>query len=59
MQNKGDSYRFCPNYERYWIEDSKYGHIIKILHKDGSKDIIDLRWPDRIRDEHGRVSDIK
>ena len=45
---KGDSYRFCPNYERYWIEDSKYGHIIKILHKDGSQDVIDLRWPDRI-----------
>ncbi len=59
MQNKGDSYRFCPNYERYWIEDSKYGHIIKILHKDGSKDIIDLRWPDRIRDRSGRVSEKK
>ena len=56
---KGDSYRFCPNYERYWIEDSKYGHIIKILHKDGSQDVIDLRWPDRIRDKNGRVSDIK
>mgnify|MGYP003120142129 FL=1 len=59
MQNKGDSYRFCPNYERYWIEDSKYGHIIKILHKDGSKDIIDLRWPDRIRDRNGRVCEKK
>jgi|TARA_Y100000401_G_scaffold34981_1_gene26099 hypothetical protein len=57
--NKGDSYRFCPNYERYWISDTKFGHKITILHKDGSKDIIDLRWPDRVRDEHGRVSDVK
>ena len=30
--------------------------LLRILHKDGSKDIIDLlRWPDRKRYEHGRV----
>ena len=55
MQNKGDSYRFCPNYERFWVRDTKHGHRIIILHKDGSRDDIDLRWPDRIRDENGRV----
>jgi|TARA_R100001163_G_C4928282_1_gene105373 hypothetical protein len=55
MQNKGDSYRFCPNYERFWVRDTKHGHRIIILHKDGSRDDIDLRWPDRVRDENGRV----
>ncbi len=28
---KGDSWRDCPNYERYWIEDTKHGHKITIL----------------------------
>jgi len=52
---KGDSWRYCPNYE--WVEDTKFGHKITILFKDGSKDEIDLRWPDRIRDRDGRVRD--
>ena len=53
---KGDSWRDCPNYERYWIEDTKHGHKITILFKDGTKDEINLKWPDRIRDRNGRVS---
>ena len=57
--NKGDSYRFCPNYERFWVRDTKYGHRIIILHADGSRDDIDLRWPNRVRDTNGRVSDVK
>ena len=56
---KGDSWRDCPNYERFWVEDTKFGHKITILFKNGSKDIIDLKWPDRIRDRNGRVSVIK
>ena len=55
MQKKGDSYRFCPNYERHWIRSTKHGHRIIILHKDGSRDDIALRWPDKVRDESGRV----
>ena len=35
---KGDSWRDCPNYERFWVEDTKFGHKITILFKDGSKD---------------------
>ena len=55
MQKKGDSYRFCPNYERHWIRSTKHGHRIIILHKDGSRDDIDLRWPAKVRDESGRA----
>ena len=54
--NRGDSYKICPNYERFWVRDTKHGHRIIILHKDGSRDDIDLRWPDRIRDKQGRVT---
>jgi len=57
MQRKGDSYKVCPNYERFWVRDTKHGHRIIILHKDGSRDDIDLRWPDRIRDKQGRVTE--
>jgi len=56
MIKKGDSYRVCPNYERFWVRDTEHGHRIIILHKDGSRDDIDLRWPDRTRDKQGRVT---
>ena len=52
---KGDSYRSYPNYERFWVRDTKHGHRSIILHKDRRRDLIDLRWPDRVRDENGRV----
>tara|TARA_R100001224_G_scaffold49204_1_gene28391 strand:- start:174 stop:359 length:186 start_codon:yes stop_codon:yes gene_type:complete len=56
---RGDSWRECPNYERYWVEDTRHGHKITILFADGTKDEINLKWPDRIRDRNGRVSDLK
>jgi len=47
------------NFERYWIEDTKRGHMITLLSKDGSKLEINCVWPDRERDHSGRVSIIK
>ena len=59
MIKKGDSYTLVQNYERHWVQSTQTGHFITILRKDGTKDEIDLRWPDRKRDRSGRVSDIK
>ena len=34
---KGDGWMEYSNFERYWIEDTKRGHMITLLSKDGSK----------------------
>jgi hypothetical protein len=59
MKNKGDSWIEYSNYEKHYIEDTKRGHKITLLSKDGSKLEINCVWPDRERDYSGRVSDIK
>jgi len=59
MNKKGDGWIEYSNFERYWIKDTKHGHLITLLSKDGSKLEINCKWPDRIRDRSGRVSDIK
>jgi len=56
---KGDGWMEYSNFERYWIEDTKRGHMITLLSKDGSKLEINCVWPDRERDHSGRVSIIK
>jgi hypothetical protein len=48
------------NYKKYWVTDTKQGHLIKICH--GDKDNvteIDLRWKDRKRDDNNRVNNVK
>lgn len=56
MNKKGDGWIEYSNYERYWIEDTKRGHKITLLSKDGSKLEINCVWPDKIRDHAGRAS---
>ena len=51
MKNKGDSWIEYSNYEKHCIEDTKRGHKITLLSKDGSKLEINCVWPDRER--HG------
>mgnify|MGYP003118351975 FL=1 len=44
------------NYKKYWISDTKHGHMITICH--GAKDKVlklDLRWDDGYRDKNNRV----
>ena len=48
------------NYKKYWIEDTKQGHLIKICY--GDKDQVmelDLRWKDRVRSNDHRVNNVK
>ena len=48
------------NYKKYWIEDTKQGHLIKICY--GDKDQVmklDLRWNNRKRDKDNRVNYVK
>ena len=48
------------NYKKYWIEDTKQGHLIKICY--GDKDQVmelDLRWNNRKRDNDNRVNYVK
>jgi len=59
MSNKGDGWMEYSNFERYYIRDTKRGHMITLLSKDGSKLEINCVWPDRERDHSGRVSIIK
>jgi hypothetical protein len=59
MGNKGNGWIEYSNFERYWIEDTKRGHKITLLSKDGSKLEINCVWSDRERDHSGRVSIIK
>ena len=43
-------------YKKYWIEDTKQGHLIKICHGSNDKVLeIDLRWDSRVRDKNNRV----
>tara|TARA_Y100001951_G_scaffold43107_1_gene34158 strand:+ start:102 stop:305 length:204 start_codon:yes stop_codon:yes gene_type:complete len=56
LPEKGDSYSVYPTYQNYWIESKPYGHQIRIATESGTH-TIDLKWPDRERDERGRVSD--
>ena len=55
MQKKGESDRGCTNYERQGRRATKHGNRISIIHKEGSRDDIDERWPEKVRDESGRV----
>jgi hypothetical protein len=59
MKNKGDSWIEYSNYEKHYIEDTKRGHKITLLSKDGSKLEINCVWPDRERNRSGLVSNIK
>jgi len=57
--NKGNGWIEYSNFERYWIEDTKRGHKITLLSKDGSKLEINCVWPDKERDHSGRIFIIK
>ena len=40
------------NYKKYWIEDTKQGHLIKICHGKNDRVLkLDLRWNNRVRDK--------
>ena len=46
------------NYIRYWSDSTPDGHEIRIAHGDFHKPKLlklKLKWPDRSRDEEGRV----
>ena len=44
------------NYKKYWIEDTKQGHLIKICHGKNDRVLkLDLRWNNRVRDKSNRV----
>ena len=48
------------NYKKYWIEDTKQGHLIKICYGNSDKVLeLDLRWNNRIRDNSKRVINVK
>jgi hypothetical protein len=47
-------------YKKFWIEDTKQGHLIKICHGNNDKVTeIDLRWDFRKRDSNNRVINTK
>ena len=45
------------NYQKYWINDTTQGHLIKICHGTNGEQVteLDLRWPNRKRDLTNRV----
>ena len=44
-------------YKKYWIEDTKKGHLIKICHGDKDQVLqLDLRWENGVRDKTNRVT---
>jgi len=48
------------NYKKYWIEDTKQGHLIKICHGENDQVTeLDLRWNNRSRDNTNRVNNVK
>jgi hypothetical protein len=48
------------NYKKYWVEDTKQGHLIKICYGDKDKVMeLDLRWNNRKRDNDNRVNYVK
>jgi len=48
------------DYKKYWIEDTKQGHLIKICYGDKDKVMeLDLRWNNRKRDNSKRVINVK
>ena len=45
------------NYKKYWIEDTKQGHLIKICHGKNDRVLqLDLRWENGFRDKTNRVT---
>ena len=48
------------NYKKYWIEDTKQGHLVKICHGENDQVTeLDLRWNNRKRDKDNRVNYVK
>jgi len=48
------------NYKKYWVEDTKQGHLIKICYGDNDQVMeLDLRWKDRVRSNDHRVNNVK
>ena len=49
------------NYQKYWINDTAQGHLIKICHGTNGEQVteLDLRWPNRKRDSTNRVMNEK
>jgi len=51
--------KIIKNYIQHWVEGTPKGHQIRIAHGDFHKPkllVLDLQWPDRKRDEGGRVT---
>ena len=47
------------DYHKYWVYDSPQGHLIKICFGNDEVIELDLRWKNRNRDKHNRVSNVK
>jgi len=43
------------DYQKYWIYEKTYGHDI-VIWSDSGKLTLKCQWPNRKRDQHGRVS---
>ena len=54
MPREADTLITLPTYQKHWIHTRPYGHDI-VIWSDTGKTTIQCIWPDKRRDEHGRV----
>ena len=54
MPRETDNLITLPTYQKHWIHTRPYGHDIVIWSETG-KTTIQCIWPDKQRDENGRV----
>lgn len=55
-----DEIMILNDYKKYWVSDSKQGHIIKICYGNDDRVLtIDCRWQNRKRDKTNRVRNVK
>lgn len=58
MPKLGETEITIPTYEKYWIYDHKQGHDI-VIASDTGKMTIKCRWPDKKRNDDGRVTTLR
>ena len=44
-------------YQKHWTHTRPYGHDIVIWSEPNKKMVIKCKWPDKVRDNNGRVYD--
>ena len=54
MPRETDDYISLPTYQKHWIHTRPYGHDI-VIWCDTGKITIQCIWPDKRRDNNGRV----